>query len=70
MDRGKNCCLSVTSFSSHTIEVRGLKFGMHNPYMNASKVTNQIFDTLRRSRDIKVQRYVVNSGGNGSLGRV
>jgi len=43
----------VTSFSSHTIEARGLKFGMHNPYTNASKVTNQIFDILPGSQDIK-----------------
>jgi len=44
MDCSKNCGLpflqSVTSFSSHTIEARGLKFGMHNPYMNASKVAH------------------------------
>jgi len=38
--------MSVTSFSSHTSEAWGLKIGMHNPYMNASKVTNQIFDIL------------------------
>jgi len=36
--------LSVTSFSSHTSEARGLKIGMHNPYMDGSKVTIQIFD--------------------------
>jgi len=36
----------VASISSHTGEARGLKFDMHNPYMNGSKVTNQIFDIL------------------------
>jgi len=35
--------LSVTSFSSHTSKARGLKIGMHNPYMYGSKVTDQIF---------------------------
>jgi len=35
---------SVTSFSSNTSEARDLKIGTHNPYMNGSKVTNQIFD--------------------------
>jgi len=43
---------SVTSFSAHTSVARGMKIGMRNPYMNASKVTNQIFDILPRSRDI------------------
>jgi len=38
--------VSVTSFSSHTSEARGLKFGMHNPNKDGSKVTNQIFDIL------------------------
>jgi len=37
---------SVTSFSSHTSEARGLKFGMHNRHMDGSKVTDQIFDIL------------------------
>jgi len=37
--------LSVTSFSSHTSDARGLKIGMHN----SSKVINQIFDILPRS---------------------
>jgi len=55
MDWAKNILsflLSVTSFSSHTSGARGLKFGMHNPYMNASKITYQIFDILPRSQDI------------------
>jgi len=34
---------SVTSFSTHTREARGLKFAMHNPHMAGSKVTDQIF---------------------------
>jgi len=38
--------LSVTSFSFHTIEARGLKIGMHILHMDGSKVTNQIFDIL------------------------
>jgi len=33
--------VSITSFSSHTSEARGLKIGMHNPYMDGSKVTIQ-----------------------------
>jgi len=33
----------ATSFSSHTIEARGLKIDMHNPYIDGSKVTNQFF---------------------------
>jgi len=36
--------LSVTSISSHSFEVRGLKFGKNNPYMNGSKSTEQNFD--------------------------
>jgi len=47
MDRGKNRCpsfpQSVTLFSSHTIKARGLKFGMHNSYMNNSKVNKPYF---------------------------
>jgi len=43
--------LSVKSSSSHTIEARGLKFGMHNPNMDGSKATDQIFDILLRSRE-------------------
>jgi len=43
---------SVTSFSSHTSESRGLKFGMHNPHMDGSKVTDQIIDILLRSCEI------------------
>jgi len=39
----------VTSFSSYTGEARGLTFGMHNPHMDGSKSTDQIFDTLPRS---------------------
>jgi len=42
----------VTSFSSNTSEDRGLKIGMHNPYMDGSKVTVQFFDILTRNRDI------------------
>jgi len=33
-------CASVDSFSSHTNKARGLKIGMHNPYMDCSKVTD------------------------------
>jgi len=46
--------LSITSFSFHTSEARGLKFGMHNPDIDGSKATIQIFDILPRSWDIKV----------------
>jgi len=35
--------LYVASFSSHTIESRGLKFGMHILHIDGFKVTNQIF---------------------------
>jgi len=42
-------CASVNSFSSHTSEAGVLKIGMHNPYMDCSKVTHQIFDSLPRS---------------------
>jgi len=49
LDLGKNYWLSfflsVVSFSSHT-------FKGNKAYMNASKITNQIFDILTRSRDI------------------
>jgi len=34
------------------IEARGLKFGRDIPHMKGSKVTDQIFDILLRSRDI------------------
>jgi len=40
---------SVTFFFSHTSEARGLKFGIHNPKIDGSKVTDQIFDILPRS---------------------
>jgi len=43
---------SVTSSSSHNIKARGLKFGMHNPHIDGSKVTYQIFDILLRSWEI------------------
>jgi len=33
-------CAAITSFSSHTSGARGLKVGMHNPYMNGSKDIN------------------------------
>jgi len=33
---------SVTSFFSHISEARGLKFVMHNPHIDGSKVTDQI----------------------------
>jgi len=73
MDRVKNICssfmLSVTSFSSHTSGARGLKFGTHNPYMNAFKVTNQIFDILPRSWDISVQSFAVNLSGGDWVAR-
>jgi len=36
----------VTLFWSHNSGARGLKIGMHNPYMDGSKVTNKIFDKL------------------------
>jgi len=52
MDCGKNILsllLSVTAFSSHTSGARDLKFGLHNPYMNASRVAKLIFDILPRS---------------------
>jgi len=37
---------SVTSFSSHTSKARGLKIGVHNSYMDGSKVTDQLLYTL------------------------
>jgi len=44
MARRPACVLSsVTSFSFHTIEARGLKIGMDHPYIDGSKVTVQIF---------------------------
>jgi len=43
---------SVTSFSSHTSEARGLKIGMHIPHMDGSKATVQFFDILPRSQEI------------------
>jgi len=43
---------SVTSFSSCTIKSRKLKFGMHNPYIDGSKVTDQFFPILPGSWDI------------------
>jgi len=43
---------SVTSFSSHTGKAKSLKFGMHIPHMDDSKVTIQIFDILPLSCDI------------------
>jgi len=42
----------VTPLSSHTSEAKGLKFGVHNPHMDCSKVADQIFDILPRSGDI------------------
>jgi len=42
----------VTFFSSHISKARDLKIGMHISHINGSKVTNQIFDILLRSRDI------------------
>jgi len=33
----------------HNGEARGLKIGMHNSYMDGSKVTIQIFDILPKS---------------------
>jgi len=35
-------CPSIISFSSHTSEARGLKIGVHNSYIDGSKVTDQI----------------------------
>jgi len=49
---------SVTS-SSYTIEARGLKFGMHNPHMDGSKVTNSIFDILLRKLNFKFYSKLV-----------
>jgi len=48
--RGK----SVTSsyYYSHTSEARSLKIGMHDPYLEGSKVTVQIFDILPRNWNI------------------
>jgi len=43
---------SVTFSSSYTSGARGLKIGMHNPYMDGTKVYDKIFDILSRSRDI------------------
>jgi len=42
---------SVTS-SSHTIEARGMKIVMNILHIDGSKVTNQIFNILPRSRNI------------------
>jgi len=50
-------CLS----SSHTSEARGLKFGMHNPHMDGSKVTDQIFDILPRSSDRQWDKFAASS---------
>jgi len=44
--RPDTTCPAVTCSFSHTIEARGLKFGMHIPDMDGFKVTNQIFDIL------------------------
>jgi len=57
---GDVTCLSVNSFSVHTSGARGLKFGRNNYHIGGSKYTNQIFDILFISRDIKVQSYEVN----------
>jgi len=46
LDDMTRVCQSVTSFSYHTSEVRDLKIGMHNSYMDGYKVTDQIFDIL------------------------
>jgi len=40
----QSACLSVTSFSGHTSEARGLKIGLHISHMDNFKFTNQIFD--------------------------
>jgi len=50
--RRKVMCLSVTSFSAHTIGARGLNFGRNNHHIGGSKSTYQIFDILPRSWDI------------------
>jgi len=42
---------SVALFCSHTAEARGLKIGMHNSYIDGSKVTIH-FDILPRSLEI------------------
>jgi len=41
--------MSITSYSTHTSEARGLKFGMHNPHMDNSKVTDQVVHILPES---------------------
>jgi len=51
----------VTSFFSHASEARDLKIGMHNPYIDGSKITSQIFDILPRSWDIGVQSFIFTS---------
>jgi len=43
---------SVTSFSGHTSEARGLKIGMHIPHMDGFKFTDHIIDILSTSLDI------------------
>jgi len=48
-------CVSVSSFSSHTSEARGLKFGRHNPHTDGSKATDHIFDILRRAEIFKLK---------------
>jgi len=44
-------CLTSAHPFSHTIDDRGLKFGMHNPHMDGPKVPKQIFDILLKSRE-------------------
>jgi len=41
---------SVTSISSHSFEVRGLKFGMHNPHMNGSNIEKSMYLSKVRLR--------------------
>jgi len=45
-------CPYVTSLSSHTSETRDLIIGKHISHIDGSKVINQFFDILPRSRDI------------------
>jgi len=50
-------CLSPHS-PLHTSEARNLKIGINNPYIDGSKVTDQIFYILPRSWNIKVQSFI------------
>jgi len=49
---GDVTCQSITSFSAHTSQARGLKFCRNNYHIGGSKFTNQIFYILSRSWEI------------------